>query len=100
MFQLSVLVPTFKNWFLEFLSFTFFLIHFIQVLSTTVADTFASRNLNYTVGTEEFIRLSDQFFDCLNVTNTYQGKKQNKPALYPYEDADDWRLKVLTTRNL
>ena len=66
----------------------------IQVLSNTVADTFASRNLQYTAGTEEFIRLTDQFFDCLNVATTYEGKKKNKATLFPYEDPNDWRLKV------
>lgn len=54
-----------------------------SILSQTVADTFAHRGLNYTSGTEKFIRLTDNFFDSLNVATMFQGKKINKDFLAP-----------------
>jgi len=59
-----------------------------------MADTLAIQGYEHTKATEEFIRLVDQFFDCLNVSQTFQGQKARKPALYPYKHADDWRFEV------
>ena len=44
--------------------------------------------------TERFVRLSDNFFDCLNVSNVYDGQRKREPDLEPYWDKDDYRLKV------
>ena len=55
----------------------------------------AHRGLPYTKSTEKFISMADHFFDCLNVTKTYQGQKSNKPALFPYKDDGDWRFTVI-----
>ena len=40
-------------------------------MSQTAAETFAHRGLNYTSGTEEFIRLTGNFFDSRNVTTMF-----------------------------
>jgi hypothetical protein len=47
-----------------------------------------------TSSTVTFIRLMDQFFDCLNVSNPLQGMQSRKPALEPYTSVEDWRFKV------
>ena len=55
-----------------------------------MADGFAHRSFDHIKSTEKFIRLTDRFFDCLNVTTTYQGVKSKKAVLYPYKEPDDW----------
>lgn len=49
-----------------------------SIFSQTVAGTFAHRWLNYTSGTEKFIRLTDNFFDSLNVTTTFKGRSKTR----------------------
>ena len=51
---------------------------------------------------QKFIGLMDKFFDCMNVQNTFSGKKSRKSALLPYESVHDWRFKVINIhkRNL
>jgi hypothetical protein len=63
-------------------------------LSKTVPDAMSVQGFSSTKETEQFIRLVDQFFDCLNVNSTYKGQKKINKALYPYRDLDDWRFKV------
>lgn len=46
--------------------------------------------------TENFIRIFDRFFDCLNVRALSEWKSKAKPDLKPYTSADDSRLKVNT----
>ena len=36
----------------------------------------------------DFIRKCDEFFDLMNVTHTYDGQKDRKPALYPVKPND------------
>ena len=60
-----------------------------------MVDGFAHCGFDHTKSTEKFIRLTDMFFDCLNVTTAYQGVKSKKAALYPYKEPDDWRFKVI-----
>ena len=60
----------------------------------SVADGLTHRGLHYTESTEKFIRMCDQFFDCLNVCNTLEGQIKRKPALEPYRDRNDWSVKV------
>ena len=71
-----------------------FSILYHRFLSQTVADIFAHRGLNYTSGKEKFIRLTDNFFDSLNVTTMLQGKEKKKDFFQPYEKVDHWRLGV------
>ena len=60
-----------------------------------MADGFAQRGFDRTKSTEKIIRLTDMFFDCLNVTTFYEGAKSKKAALNPYKEPDDWRFKVI-----
>ena len=60
-----------------------------------MTDGFAHRGFDHTKSTEKSIRLTDMFFDCLNVTTTYEGVKSKKAALYPYREPDDWQFKVI-----
>ena len=54
-----------------------------------MADGFVHWSFDYTKSTEKFIRLIDIFFDCVNVTTTYQGVKSETAALYPNKEPDD-----------
>ena len=38
--------------------------------------------------------MCDQFFDGLNVCNTLESQMKRNPALEPYIDMKDWRIKV------
>ena len=49
----------------------------------------------HTIATQNFISHVDLFFDCLNVSTTFGGKKKLKDACQPYTNGDDWRLKVI-----
>ena len=62
--------------------------------SKSVADGLAHCGLNYTESIDKFIRICDQFFDCLNVCNTLEDQIKRKPTLEPYIDRNDWRVKV------
>ena len=64
-------------------------LNLVQILSSFVADGFVHRSFDYTKSTEKFIRLIDIFFDCVNVTTTYQGVKSETAALYPNKEPDD-----------
>ena len=61
----------------------------------SAADGLAYHGLNCTELTEKFIRMCNQFFDCPNVCNTLEDQMKRKPALEPYIDRNDWRIKVL-----
>ncbi|XP_022107675.1 uncharacterized protein LOC110988468 [Acanthaster planci] len=63
-----------------------------QVLSSTVANAFQCHGKVGTASTVKFVTMFDQFFDCLNVSNTYKGVHSRKPALEPYKTVDDWRF--------
>ncbi|XP_064619457.1 uncharacterized protein LOC135482905 [Lineus longissimus] len=66
-----------------------------QVLSTSVADAFRIVGGHDTTSVEKFVRMMDQFFDCLNVSNRCTGARKRKPVLEPYTSPDDWRFKWL-----
>lgn len=73
--------------------------HTIQVLSTNVANGFATmRKLQImTVGTEEterFCRIFDKFFDIFNTRVIEENIRKKKPNLKPFYGDDDSRLKV------
>ena len=64
-----------------------------KVFSKSVADALIFMN-DDTVETEKFVRIMDQFFDCLNVRSISEGVRQLKPNLRPYRNSDDERLMV------
>ena len=51
-------------------------------------------DLEETKETEEFVRIFDKFFDCLNVRCISASVQRRKPDLRPYRSPDDGRLKV------
>ena len=59
-----------------------------------MADALKAQGLPYTKETEKFIRLVDQFFDIMNISQTFEGQKTRKPALYPFRDVEDSRFEV------
>ncbi len=63
-------------------------------MSETVADALTFYNDNETTETRIFIRLVDEFFDCLNVKNRLEGKLKRKNARLPYCKPTDHRFKV------
>ena len=44
--------------------------------------------------TAKFVDMFDKFFDCLNVSNFFDGIHQLKPFRHPYRNGFDFRLKV------
>ena len=67
---------------------------FLTFSSRSFASSDGHCGLNYRESTEKFIRICDQFFDCLNAYNTPEGQMKRKPALGPYRGRIDWRIKV------
>jgi hypothetical protein len=66
-------------------------------MSRTVANALEDQQRAGKVGLESsitFIRLIDDFFDCLNVSNTYDCARLRKPNLEPYISAEDKRFDV------
>ena len=59
-----------------------------------MADVLKCQQHEHTQATQQFIRHMDQFFDCFNVTNTFEGQKSRKPSLFPYRTIDNWRFEV------
>ena len=54
-----------------------------------------AQGFRHTIATQKFISHMDFFFECLNVSTTFGGKKKLKDACQPYTNTDDWRLKVI-----
>ena len=46
--------------------------------------------------TIRFVRMFDQFFDCLNVSSLSEGRNTRKTDLYPYRTPNDNRFSVST----
>ena len=46
--------------------------------------------------TAHFVDIFDKFFDCLNVGNFTDGKRQRKAFQNPYYSGNDFRLQVYT----
>ena len=63
-------------------------------MSKKVALALAIQDKDETVGTRTFINMVDDFFDCLNVNNTFIGLMKRKEMLMPYEHPLDPRLQV------
>ena len=70
--------------------------HFIQVLSSTVANVLDYFNDPDTSETQLFVRHFDCFLDCLNVRSTKECILKRKPNLRPYRDPCDSRFAVCT----
>ncbi|XP_022110829.1 uncharacterized protein LOC110990245 [Acanthaster planci] len=66
-----------------------------QVLSSTVANAFESHGKTGATSTVKFLRMFDQMFDCLNVSNTHAARHLRKPSLEPYRSSTDWRFEVI-----
>ena len=64
------------------------------MMSSTVADALTYYDKPDTIQTRLFIRLFDQFFDCLKVTNKLEGVLKRKDLRLPYTSAKDQRFKV------
>lgn len=63
-------------------------------MSSTVADALSHFNDEETTETRLFIRLFDEFFDCLNVKRKMEGILKRKDSRLPYTKAEDQRFKV------
>ncbi len=59
-----------------------------------MADALTFDDCAETSETRVFIRLVDEFFDCLNVRNKFEGKHKRKEARQPYSKPNDHRFKV------
>lgn len=69
-------------------------------MSSTVADALTYEDNNETTETRVFIRLVDEFFDCLNGRNVLEGTMKRKPARLPYYRPNDERFKVRSNYNV
>ena len=68
----------------------------LQVLSETVASALQVLTKGDTVETRLFIRMTDRFFDCLNVKSPRQGILERKEYRRPYSSPNDHRFMVLS----
>lgn len=59
-----------------------------------MGDTLKAQGCVWTKQTQQLIYMLDQFFDCMNVSQTFQGQKARKDALFPYCNLSDWRFNV------
>lgn len=66
----------------------------MQVMSSTVADALTYDDRDETTETRVFIRMIDNFFDCLNVKCRLEGVKKRKPFREAYTHTKDERFKV------
>ena len=69
-------------------------------MSSSVADALTYYDRDETKETRLFIRLVDQFFDCLNVKCHLEGVKKRKPWRKAYTNATDERFKVTGLMNV
>ena len=58
-------------------------------MSKTVVRALAEEDRSDTVGTRFFFDMVDDFFDCMNVNNTFVHQKKNKKNLEPYRHPFD-----------
>lgn len=59
-----------------------------------MADALTTLNDEGTTETRLFVRLFDQFFDCLNVKSKLEGVLKRKDYRLPYTHSGDDRFKV------
>ena len=50
-------------------------------------------------GTVKFIKMFDNFFDCMNTRSLTEASRNRKPNLSPYTSPSDSRLKVNINSN-
>ena len=65
-------------------------------MSETVASALEFMDNDNTQQTRLFIRMVDQFFDCLNVKSPLMAQWKRKENLAPYKSPQDLRFKVNT----
>ena len=65
-------------------------------MSSTMADALTFYDQDETTETRVFIRMIDQFFDCMNVRSKLEGKLRRKDQRFPYTSSNDHRFKVIT----
>ena len=66
------------------------------MLSDSVSKALMKTGGEEAVETARFVGLIDKFFDCLNVNNYVNGKRNRKAFQSPYRSAKDFRLKVFS----
>lgn len=68
----------------------------MQVLSDTVSKALYRKGKTDASAkeTSKFVGIFDKFFDCLNVSNYVNGKRERKVFQDPYRSGSDFRLKV------
>ena len=67
-----------------------------QVLSKSVSNILYVYYPPETHGTAELCMYMDNFFECLNVRNQYEGIRKKKYSLLPYTDENDVRFEWLS----
>ena len=65
-----------------------------------MADALTFYDQDETTETRVFIRMIDQFFDCMNVRSKLEGKLRRKDQRLPYTSSNDHRLKVINHSNI
>ncbi|CAB3988334.1 Hypothetical predicted protein [Paramuricea clavata] len=66
-----------------------------QVLSTSVAIALEESENDEVLGTAEFCRMINDFFDCTNVRSLTEHEKKRNPLIKPYSSQDDERFSWL-----
>lgn len=81
-----------------FLSSITHVIHNLQVLSLSIANTFKTLKalgiMRETEETVQFCQMFDKYFDMLNTRAIDKGVKSRKPDLKVYANVDDFRFQV------
>ena len=67
-----------------------------QVLSSSMACVLKEFGTVEAIGTAEFFKKMDNFFDCFNVRSTTEGGRTRKPSMLPYKDVNDPRFSWLS----
>ena len=66
-----------------------------QVLSKSVAIALEEAENDEVLGTAEFCRMMNDFFDCTNVRSLTEHEKKRNPLIKPYSSQDDERFSWL-----
>ena len=66
-----------------------------QVLSKSVAIALEEAGNDEVLGTAEFCRMMNDFFDCTNVRSLTEHEKKRNPLIKPYTSQDDERFSWL-----
>ncbi|XP_057299290.1 uncharacterized protein LOC130629929 [Hydractinia symbiolongicarpus] len=68
-----------------------------QVLSESVFQALQTYGPPDAIGTATYCRMLDKFFDCMNVRNSVECVRKQRPFLKPYENLDDERFWLIDT---